>query len=113
MNHFEKNDQRWSQRQGISLDIVLQKDDQPLLKTTSRDISFGGILIDADTTGLDIDHTLNVEFSLRNAHGVERHSLPARVVRHHAHGTALAFSDYDIPALDALRILLYDGNSSH
>ena len=100
---------RWSERQGVRLDITLLDNGQEVLQTTSKNISIGGIFIATAAQTLDIDKKLHVAFTLRNANGDQRHSLPARVVHQHNGGTALAFSDYNIQTLNALRVLLYDG----
>ncbi len=104
------SDNRWSERQDIHLHITLLDDGQEILQANSKNISIGGIFIDTPPqTALAIDKALDVSFSLRSANGTRQHRLPARVVRNHDSGTALAFSDYNTDTLNALRILLYDG----
>ncbi len=103
------NENRWSERQDIHLHITLLDDGQEILQASSKNISIGGIFIDTTSQALDIDKKLDVSFSLRSANGTRQHRLPARVVRSHDSGTALAFSDYDTDTLNALRVLLYDG----
>jgi len=102
-------DNRWSERQDIHLRITLLDDGREILQASSKNISIGGIFIDTTSQQLDIDKKLEVSFSLRSANGTQQHRLPARVVRNHDGGAALAFSDYDFNTLNALRVLLYDG----
>ncbi len=113
MKHSKDFDNRWSPRQEIQLDISLRDNQQEILHTTSKNISIGGLLVAASSPPLAIDTPLHVAFTLRNADGEQQHSLPARIVRQHDNGTALAFSDYDIQTLNALRVLLYDGADTH
>ena len=101
-------DNRWSERQDIHLRITLLDDGQEILQASSKNISIGGIFIDT-TSQLDIDKKLEVSFSLRSTNGTQQHHLPARVVRNHDGGAALAFRDYNTDTLNALRVLLYDG----
>ncbi len=103
------SDNRWSERQDIQLHITLLDDGQEVLQANSKNISIGGIFIDTASPVLDIDKRLDVSFSLRSTNGTQQHRLPARVVRNHDNGTALAFSDYNTDTLNALRVLLYDG----
>ena len=109
MNNSVGFDNRWSERQCVCLDVTLLDDGQEVLQTTSKDISIGGIFIATASQPFDIDKQLHVAFTLRNANGDQHHSLPARVVRQHNGGTGLAFRDYNIQNLNALRVLLYDG----
>jgi len=104
---------RWSERQHVRLRITLFDEGREVLQANCRDLSFGGIFIDTDARPLDIDKKLEIAFSLRSAAGSQQYRLPARVVRNHRGGAALAFSDYDIKTLNALRALLYDGTSSN
>lgn len=106
-------DNRWSERQGVRLDITLLDNGQEILQTTSKNISIGGIFIATASQPLAIDKQLHVAFTLRNANGDQQHSLPARIVHQHNGGTALAFSDYNMQTLNALRMLLYDGAVTH
>lgn len=101
-------DNRWSERQDIRLHITLIDGGREILQANSKNISIGGIFIDT-TSQLDIDKKLEVSFSLRSANRTRQHRLPARVVRNHDGGAALAFRDYDANTLNALRVLLYDG----
>ncbi len=101
-------DNRWSERQDIRLRITLIDGGREILQANSKNISIGGIFIDT-TSQLDIDKKLEVSFSLRSANRTRQHRLPARVVRNHDGGAALAFRDYDTNTLNALRVLLYDG----
>lgn len=103
---------RWSERQHVRLHITLFDDGREILRTSSRDLSIGGIFIDTGARSLDIDKKLEIAFSLRGSAGTQTHCLSARVVRNHHDGAALAFSDYDAQGLTALRVLLYDGISS-
>ena len=102
-------DNRWSERQDIRLHVTLLDHDQEILQANSKNISIGGIFIEPVPQGLDIGQKPEIAFSLHSATSVQRHRLPARVVRNHGNGAALAFSDYDFNTLNALRILLYDG----
>ena len=102
-------DNRWSERQDMCLRITLLDHGREILQTNSKNISIGGIFIEPVPQALNIGQTLGVSFSLHSATSVQRHHLPARVVRNHGNGAALAFSDYDFNTLNALRILLYDG----
>lgn len=109
MNHATAFDNRWSERQDIRLHISLLDHGREILQANSKNISIGGIFIEPVSRQLDIGQKLEVSFSLHGASGSQQHCLPARVVRNHHGGAALAFSDYDFDTLNALRVLLYDG----
>jgi len=101
-------DNRWSERRDVHLPITLLGRDREILQASSKNISIGGIFIEAAPCQLDIGQKLEVAFSLRGTGGQHRHCLPVRVVRNHHDGAALAFRDYNFNALNALRALLYD-----
>lgn len=112
------SDKRWTERQNVRLGVTLIDNGEEILHAISKDISIGGIFIDTSSiepplNRLDTDKKFSVTFTLRSATGEQHHALPARIIRSHSGGTALAFSDYDINALNALRILLYDGSGTH
>ncbi|HHH48201.1 MAG TPA: PilZ domain-containing protein [Gammaproteobacteria bacterium] len=108
MDNSADFDNRWSERQDIHLRATLLDHDQEILQANSKNTSIGGIFIGPVPQGLDIGQKLQIAFSLHSATSVQRHRLPARVVRNHDNGAALAFSDYDFNALNTLRILPYD-----
>jgi len=100
-------DNRWSPRQQVTLDITLHASGQFPFSGVVRNVSLGGLFVEADTTRLPGDAEVYVAFALRTNTGTQYHRMPARNIRQNGNGAALLFTALDTRVIHDLRRLLY------
>lgn len=102
-----KLEQRFSIRKNLAVGIVVNYDFTYSQMWKVKDLSMSGAFIDGEADDLPSGAAVEAVLLLKSSEGIERHRVPAKVVRVSADGAALQFGEYDNQTYGALVDLLY------
>jgi hypothetical protein len=104
--------QRWSARIPLSLDVALYGDGSRLCVGRMRDISLGGMFVETRFK-LFVDASVVVGFGVRLTEERAYYRIPATVVRVTEHGVGLMFNRFDVDTVRSLRHSLFNLQQGH
>lgn len=103
----QPDEHRWSGRAALTLDVTLYNGDAGPVRTHSRDISLGGMFIEAVPETLSLNDRVTLVFNLSGGGEISHQRLPASVVRIAPGGAGLMYHNSDPASIRELRAMLY------
>lgn len=85
---------RWHNRGPAKLDVVLYHHGVPVARGTAQNLSPNGMLIEPATDGLDVNSSVELEFSLKERGYIRRYRVGAQVIHQSPVGTGVMFQSH-------------------
>jgi len=105
------NEQRWSQRRTVSLDVDVFDHGSLVTACNSRDVGLGGIFLEAEKDCFVENQVVDLCFFLGENNSV-KHTLKAKVVRTLVDGAGLKFKDFDTGSFRTLQEIMRHSSSA-
>jgi hypothetical protein len=104
-NHEE---QRWSQRRSVELEVEVIDKGQSLGVCTSRDVGLGGVFLDCDPGIVDDPQAMDLKlvFHLPERNEDREYTVSAQLVRMNSEGVGLRFDNFDTYTFRALQEIM-------
>lgn len=97
---------RWHNRGPAKVDVVLYHHGVPVARGTAQNLSPHGMLIEPATDGLDLNTSVELEFSLKERGYIRRYRVGAQVIHQSPGGTGVMFQSHRPEARAAITKLL-------
>jgi hypothetical protein len=98
---------RWSTRKVVTGSVVVECPRIGLVPAVMRDVSLGGMAVEAQVGSLPLNAPVAVVFDLPSGERSDAYCLPAMVVRRMQGGVGIMFLEPDAEVLRSMRAALY------
>lgn len=105
------NEQRWSQRRTVSLDVDVFDHGSLITACNSRDVGLGGVFLETENECFVENQDVDLCFFLGENNSV-KHTLKAKVVRVIDVGVGFKFKDFDTSSFRTLQEIMRHSSSA-
>ena len=100
-------EQRWNFRRPVTTEVILHSPRLGVVRARTRDLSYGGMRVDAMPANLGPNNWVRVTLFVRHDAETLHQSVDARVIHAGSHGCGLMFVDFDRDTFMLLHALMF------
>lgn len=106
-------EQRWNLRKPVTTEVILHSPRLGVVRARTRDLSYGGMRVDAMPATLGPNNWVRVTFIVHHDAETLRQSVDARVIHAGSHGCGLMFVDFNRDTFMLLHAFMFTENGTN